>query len=364
MGLTVAIGQALGIFFDIFSGTAGDMLHLGWGKRRPLMAAGTLGAAAVVLVEARMPLLLASVATGYVAMMIFSGSAQGSLKPLLPDLVPQEQRGKAGGILTLFIMMGFMLGTVLTGYLVGSGQIEVALLVTAAALLLSLLPTAYTIRRDDLPNRPQVEKGLASSLADCFRAMFRARETPSGFVSLLVGIFLTYNGTWGLTYFELYYLQDVIRMKDAAYGVATAGAALLLASVVFGLLLGALSDRVSRKPFLVGGALASGLIMISLIFIRSFEVFLVAASALGAVIGIFVAVRNAAVSDMVPPSSSGRYMGYADIVVDGPSVVAPALDGALLFAFSAYMGGFLAVFLVSAALDVAGAALLARARFR
>ncbi|MGC8631753.1 MAG: MFS transporter [Thermoprotei archaeon] len=356
LGIIASVGVMLGLFFNLVSGVLSDRVTLFWGRRRPFIVLGTGATILLLIAEIQLPLSVIFIALEYTFMEIFTNLSQGSFRPLLPDLVKKEQRGKAAGFLGLFTMIGTALGYGITGYELGSGHFTDSLELSAALLLLTTLPTLFVIRRDDPPVKGSV------SFRQALAGIVRIREEAPKFFWFVGGTFLVYMGSSGLIYFEPYYFKAVLGLENPAYGVALTGIVVLISGILSAVAFGILSDFVGRKMMLVSAALAGGTFMLLLPFVRSMPEFLVIAALLGTVIGIFVSVRNAMASDLVPAEASGKFMGYANLSVGGPSVLAPLFDGVILSVFSGFMGGFGVLFFISGGFYFLGALLLFRVK--
>ncbi len=356
LGLVAALGVGAGLVANLLVGSLSDKVSLPWGRRTPFILSGAILTAILLIVEARRSLDATYVVGAYVCMQIFSNMTQGAFRPLLPDLIPKDQRGRAAGMLGLFTMLGVSLGYGLTGYELGCIHPEYALLLAAILLLLTSLPTLVALRGNDLapPKRCSVVEALMDS--------FKPSETAPTFFPFVAGTLLVYTGSAGLIYFEPYYMKAVLEVPNPDYGIALGGITVLLSAAFSAVVLGVLSDKLGRKQILLSAAIAGGVFMVALSLNRSFPLFLLLAALLGAVVGIFMSVRNAAASDLVPPSATGKYMAYANLAVGIPSLAGPAVDGLVLCAFGGGAMGFRILFLFSGSLYFLGAVLLSRVR--
>ncbi|MDG6927661.1 MAG: MFS transporter [Nitrososphaerota archaeon] len=348
-------GVAIGVLINLFSGIISDGLHTRIGRRRPLIIAGTLLLLPVMFFVGFFPYISALVAVEYVLMQFASNLAQGSFQPLLPDLIPREQRGEAGGYLGLFLLIGNALGYGITGLLVGMEKLTLASVAVIPALLVTSAVTLYTIWNHD-------SGGKGVNIAGTIRGIFRPSESSPGFFWLVIGSFFVMIGSSGLMYFELYYFKYVLEIKNPAYGVGITGLVVLVVAMLAAVGLGKLSDRTGRKRILIYTSLAGGLSMAAIPFLKTFYTFLVAAAAVGATTGAFSSVETAFAGDLSPESETGQYMAYSNLAIGGSSAVAPVIDGLVIYLESGSIyAGFLVMFLLSAAFYFLGSGLLFRA---
>ncbi|MGC8661115.1 MAG: MFS transporter [Nitrososphaeria archaeon] len=347
-------GVAVGVFMNMLSGIISDGMHTRIGRRRPLIIAGTLLLVPVMSFVAFFPYISFLVAVEYVLMQLVSNMAQGSFQPLLPDLIPREQRGEAGGYLGLFLLIGNAMGYGITGLLVGMGKLSLASVSVIPALLVTSAITLYTIWDLD-------SGGKGINITGTLKEIFRPDESAPGFFWLVIGSFFVLIGSSGLMYFEFYYFKYVLALKNPAYGVAITGVIVLLVAMLAAVGLGKLSDKTGRKKILIYTSLAGGASMAAIPFLKTFYTFLVAAAAVGATTGTFSSVEAAYAGDLSPSSATGQYMAYSNLAIGGSSAVAPIIDGLVIYleSGSIYMG-FLVMFLLSAAFYFVGCGLLLR----
>jgi len=129
-----------------------------FGRRRPFIA---IGAILDVLF-----LFLIAASTGYwmllaavLLIQVSSNISHGALQGLIPDLVPEPQRGVASAIKAIFELLPLILLGLTIAPLVGAGQFNWAVVVTAAGLLLAMLITLLTVKEQPLTERPELPLG-------------------------------------------------------------------------------------------------------------------------------------------------------------------------------------------------------------
>jgi len=356
LGGIAAGGVALGVLMNLISGIISDGISTKIGRRRPLIIAGTALILPVMLFVALFPYISVLVIIDYILMELASNLAQGSFQPLLPDLIPKEQRGEAAGYLGLFLLIGNAMGYGITGLLVGMGKLTLASIAVIPVIFVSSAITIYTIWRYDLGKRGKI------SIIKAINEMFRPTENVPRFFWLVVGSFFVLVGSSGLMYFELYYFTYVLGLKNPAYGVAITGLIVLLVAMVAAVGLGKLSDKTGRKKILIYTSIAGGISMSALPFLKTFYTFLIAAAAVGATTGAFSSVEAAFAGDLSPVSATGQYMAYSNLAVGGSSAIAPVIDGLVIYLANGSINiGFMGMFLLSAAFYFTGSGLLFKA---
>src|ERR1700693_2482831 len=137
IGFAIGIGAFLAMTVPPLVGAWSDRLNTRFGRRRPIMVAGTL------LTIPGLLLLMtagnyAQIVIGYVIVQFFFNAAQAAYAGIIPDVVPAQQFGKASGFLATMTQLGIGSGLGATSVL---GSNRAIYLVFVAAILLTLVPT-------------------------------------------------------------------------------------------------------------------------------------------------------------------------------------------------------------------------------
>src|SRR4030043_345153 len=92
-----------------------------------------------------------------VAVLLIQFSANishGPLQALIPDMVPEDQRGRASAIKALFELVPIFLVGISIAAMVGAGHLGLAIVTTGAALLITALVTIFTVKEQPLKLKP------------------------------------------------------------------------------------------------------------------------------------------------------------------------------------------------------------------
>jgi MFS family permease len=85
--------------------------------------------------------------------------SHGPLQALIPDLVPENQRGTASAVKSIFELLPLVLLGPTVGYLVGAGKFGWAMVFTGGALLVVMLLTIFLVKEEPLKEKPDVPLG-------------------------------------------------------------------------------------------------------------------------------------------------------------------------------------------------------------
>jgi MFS family permease len=371
-----AAGSLVALLAQPLSGFFSDRSRTPLGRRRPYVLAGTAialaGAAAAGFGQQ-----LALFMGGFVLLQLGTNVLLGGYQGMLPDLVPQDQRGSASGYLGFMTIVGnvasfglaaVLLGSVNRGHANGALIREGALwfyLATGVALALATAITVIGVREPRLALRTSVSSDerrgwwhwLNPWLAPWRHHNFRWVWLTRASVFLGITLFLT---------FIEYYFAAVAHQSSFIGSTAILIVLALGAAVVSALVVGAISDRVGRvRPVAVttaAMALAALVFVVAPAGIPLWPLGLL----FGLGYGAYSSVDWALAVDALPQlQAAGRDMGVWSIASTLPMVLAPLLGGLVIATFSARHAtplGYRAVFALATILMLFGAAFVLRIR--
>jgi MFS family permease len=151
-------GLIIAMLIQPLAGLLSDRSTSRYGRRRPYILVGTLldlvFLAAIGLSWNYWTLLVA------VLLIQFSANvSHGPLQGLIPDMVPEDQRGRASAIKALFELLPVFLVGISIAVMVGAGHLDWAIVATGAALLITALITIFTVREQPLQVKPTISIG-------------------------------------------------------------------------------------------------------------------------------------------------------------------------------------------------------------
>jgi len=259
--LTIA-AAAISLFMPPLVGTLSDKTVGGFGRRRPYIMIGGL------LLLTSTPLLVSAsniilFVLGLLLLLVGKNILTPAYQSLVPDRVPEDQRGIASGYVGGMTLLGNVVGLGLAAWLLsgmtlhstGVGLIRVNIgiyyLVTAFLVLIGLLITVFTVREHPLLARqlekPAKQKSFLPAFVRCFVTdcvhPWRSHNFTVVFLSraaLMLGL------TLFMTYIEYYFA----RVQHAVNFVQVTGIIAMLAlggAVVSGVVSGIVSDRIKRR---------------------------------------------------------------------------------------------------------------------
>ena len=353
------IGTLMAVVWQPLVGAFSDRVRTPWGRRRPFIAIGTLGDAVflvgLALSGSYLPLLVF-----YFLLQAASNTAQGPYQGLLPDVVPEAQRGQASGYYGLANLLGILFGTVGAGLIHAHFGAPAAVLSAAVFLVVTAAVTLVAVREPHLP--PAAEPVSALGLV---RATFTTPLANRDFCWLMASRLLVLMGVVGIQSFALYFFTDTYFGHDRTRAVS-ATTVLLGTVIVVGILCtwpaAWLSNRTGRRPMVAAGGLLGAAGTLLLVFSNRLTLgdgmahlplsVTVSGLLVGTGFGCFISVDWAFITDVIPRSQAGLFMGFSNIATAGSGIIARFVGGILLDHFNAgppilgLPGGYPVIFLV------------------
>jgi Na+/melibiose symporter-like transporter len=336
-------GLLLAIATQPIVGVFSDRSGFRWGRRRPYILIGailTLSFLPGIGLAGR----LASLFVIYYLLQVSANTALGPYLALIPDLVPEEKRGRASGVKGLLEILGagisiWLVGNLMGNYSVieGSRWLWLSLGILAATFLGTMLVTLFTVKERPgaggvkLPSLPGLYHTFKATLNKTFKIEFEAK--PDFIQFLLSRLFFVISLT-AFQAFGLYFFRDYLGFANPAtiMGNFTLVSSLSMLGIVYPA--GFLSDRFGRRLV----ALISGLIGASgmglLFFFHSHEFILFAAILMGIGFGGLTSSNWALAVDLVPRDEAGKYIGLTNLASAGGSALA-RLTGPMIDFFNA-----------------------------
>ncbi len=373
-------------------GMLSDRSTLRWGRRRPFILVGTLLNMACMIAIGASPsywFLLGAVVFSQIASNIAHGAEQG----LIPDLVPEDRRGRFSGVKSIMELLPVIIVAFTVGPMVGAGQVWGGILVAASILFLSMATTMF-VHEEPLREPPGpldwapfgrllamtltftlVILGLGEAVKWVGKLLSGVSSVPTllivmGIVGLLAMVAAVVAGVWAsvrisigsdesrqypsfswwvvnrlafligtinLSGFAVYFLQGRLGLE----GEAAAGPASQLMMAVGVLILlsalpsGWLADRLGRKRLVALSGIAAALGTFVLVLAPNMTVIYVGGCLVGAATGMFFTTNWALGTDVIPKEEAGRYLGISNLAGAGAGAIGAYIGGPIADYFTA-----------------------------
>lgn len=359
LGWVTGAGALVALIANPLCGAWSDRTTSRWGRRRPWSFAGALlGALALAMLGRQRD--IAGVLLWWCVAQFALNALLAALMAELPDQVPVAQRARCSAWTGITQPLGVVVGTVLVTAAVsgiGMGYLAVALALLACVLPFLLLAGNARLRPEQ---RPPWRWG------EFLRGFWIDPRAHPDFARAWCMRFLVQLGSALGTLYLLYFLRDAIGFERLFPGRSAEDGLLVLvlaytAGVVVGAFAsGAASDRSGRRRrnIVAGSALMAAASALLGLW-PAWPVAIGAAALLGLGYGIYIAVEQALVSQVLPAASGrGKDLGVLNVANSAPQVLGPALAALLV----TRLGGYPALYLATAAVTMAGGLLALRVR--
>jgi MFS family permease len=158
LGALRASGLIIALLAQPAFGLLSDRSTSRFGRRRPYIFVGVLldlAFLAAMALASNYWMLFASV-----LLLQFSANiSHGALQGLIPDMAPEDQRGRASAIKAAFELLAIILVALTIARIAGAGQIDWAIAATAGILLLIMILTMIFVREEPLKEKPDTPLG-------------------------------------------------------------------------------------------------------------------------------------------------------------------------------------------------------------
>jgi MFS family permease len=352
LGLVTVVGALVSMLTGPVVGVLSDESRSRWGRRRPFLVVGMLmnAIALLAVVAARS---FAGFLLAFAAVQFFANLAGSPYTALIPDQVPDLQKGKATGFAGFADVLGRLVGAIVGGFMISMPALAVAIggvlvflpmslraepmlplmLLTVAVTLGAMLFTIAYVQEHPHETAPSPRSRL---LWHAFAFDVRAEKsfawllTARGFNMLAVNTLVT---------FLLYYVRDYLGVHDIGEANAKLGYLFAVSSVTTlpsSLIVGYLIDRHQRrKVWVYASGLGLALVSVAFVAVESFSGALWIGAFFGLCYGAYFTSDWALALALLPRGNeSAKYMGIWGIAGTFPQVLAPGIGGLLLDTFN------------------------------
>ncbi len=351
IALITGVGAVFGFLSSPFFGKLSDRTTSRLGMRRPWLIAGVIGTAIGLLIVAfaqTIPIIL----LGWCVTNVAFWALAGVLVAVLPDQVPDEQRGLVSGILGMCQQLA-TIGGVFVAQLVGGSTFWMFMLPAVVALVTVLVFTLVLKDRTLDPSRRS-----PYNFGEFLRSFWVNPVRYPDFGWAWLSRFLLFLALATLLDFQVYYLIDHLHQAPTAVvGLVLIATLIQTVCVVLSSnLSGVLSDRAQRrKIFVMAAALIYAVGLLIVAFTMSFTIFVIAVAIVGIGQGAYLAVDLALGSEVLPEHGreAAKDMGVFFIANALPPTIAPAI--ALIFLGIGGGNNYTALFIAAAVYALLGA---------
>ena len=219
LGIILTLGGLAGVITPPLSGALSDRTTSRMGRRRPWILGGVIGVVVGLLVATLFP----SIPVLAVAWIVINGAGNlllAAMTFVLPDRVPERQRGTASVLVGLALPVGQVVGLLFVTTILNSANQSVPVAYAALIALVVVLGGGFLLlyREPRLPKKSVQPFHLRTFLKGFW---VNPRAYPD-FAYAWVTRFLVFLAYFTVSSFTLYYLTDVIHYTQIFPGQTVA----------------------------------------------------------------------------------------------------------------------------------------------
>jgi MFS family permease len=332
LGLLYFLAAVPALVIPLVVGPISDRFQGRAGRRRPFIELGGITTAVGLLAMSysfgvnQPGLYLLS----YVLVQVGANTAIAAYTALMPDLVPHEERGRASAYMAVMSNVGTLMGLTLAAltkhFWTFDWQTEIILAGVLVFVLIIFLKSLKETPLTEPPEPLQWKSWLKSLWID-------PRTYPDfGWVWITRAVMML--GFYMIQPFLVYYLRDLVGVKDPGTQVVYVLALILLAATISAFLAGKASDKIGRKPLVRLSALIVGGAALAFPFLHSLAAALVVGLVFGVGYGAYISVDWALGTEVLPnKNDAAKDLGVWHIAMIVPQQLGAVLSGSVILAF-------------------------------
>ncbi|TMC91939.1 MAG: MFS transporter [Chloroflexi bacterium] len=324
LSLILGIGAIFALVANPLFGKLSDRTRSRLGMRRPWIVGGVITGIIGLLIIALAPAIPLILVGWCLAQMGFNALLAVEIA-VLPDQVPEEQRGTVSGVLGMCQNVGIVAGVFLAQAVAGSTFLMFMLPATICLVLVLLF--VFVLRDRRLARDQQLPPyGVSEFLRSFWVNPLRYPDFGWNWA----GRFLIFMGLATLLSYQVFYLLNHLHENPSGVGTLVFYSTLVqtILIVISSNLGGWLSDKVHRrKIFVIIAAVIYAAGLAAVAFAGSFTLFLVAIAITGIGQGTYLAIDLALAAAVLPEGGkeAAKDLGVLNIANALPQSLAPAI---------------------------------------
>lgn len=346
-------GAAASIVFNPLAGALSDRTTSRLGRRRPWVLWGSIAGALGIAALAFSSTVLALACVWFFCQAMINGS-YAAVTATIPDQVPVPQRGLVSGWVGLASTIGVVVGVALVSFVVT--DLKLGIFLTAILLVLLCLPFVLRLKDPVLSpaDRPEFRVG------EWLRGFWVSPRLYPDFGWAWLTRFLMMLGNSMATLYLLFWLKDEVHYESPEQGQTVLIGLYALGTMATAVIFGRISDRSGRrKVYVIAATVVMAVSAVILALLPNFSAAMLAALILGLGYGMYLAVDQALVTQVLPRAiDRGRDLGVINIANSAPQVLAPVIAAPIVTGGTGYTG----LYLLTAVITLLSAVLVTRIR--
>ena len=360
LGIVLTVGALAALVCGPIVGQLSDRTRTRLGRRRPWIIAGTIVGIIGLAIMGFAPSIL-MLGLGWVVAQVGWSQVLNNMTTLMADKLPESQRGKVSGLTGTMTGLAPVFGAVIGSAV--SADPALLMLVPAAIGVVLLIPLLLLANEADSRGLSGEAPLSAGTMLANF--VFNPKRYPDFGWNWLGRAVFFFGLTLSTTYTAFFFSDRLsVPVQEISGVVAAVGGIGILGTALGALLSGGLSDRLQRrKPFILFAGIMFALGCVVMILAGSLPVLIVGAFLTNLGIGVFAAVDQALMLDVLPAkkTDAGRFINIFQYATTLPQALAPVTASAvLLIGATGEARNYVALYIAAGALTIIGGILILR----
>lgn len=372
-GRIVMVGALWAMIGPGLFGWLSDQCRSRFGRRRPFIAiGGALTAIALLFLGAADQVWMFF--AGYLLLQVADDIGTGPYSAIVPEFVPEENRGRASGVMGLLKLIAQLVAAVV-GVMFGSSVMTIYGIMAGLNIVCAVW-VLYVIRAEPPYRGEKLE--LSGTVANRIRTFWRPFSNPD-FRWVWITSFLNAFGFYMILVYLRFYLSDkVLPQLDGPTGItaelasdplkATILVAIIISIVgaIASVVAGRMADQRGRKRIVVTAGWIMFLSLIPFALVPNYWLIVALAVPFGVGYGAYLSSDWALVSDVLGQDEGfGRNMGLWQMSVATPQVISGGLGwlvDTLNRQWSGQYFGYTVIFIIASFGFLLGSTLIRRVK--
>lgn len=339
ISIMVSVSAIFGLIFVLVFGTLSDNSRSKYGRRRPYFLFGGIIAGTAMCIYPFSPNFIWCFIIDAIIIGVFSNMFYGATRPLIPDVVEVEHRGRANAIVSIFGLVATLLtigmtlyvneayGRQLGGKTVINQQGHILVCIFGGLAIIVVTIVGFLFLKEKNPADLPAPKRFIEDVKKSFR--INELKKHKDFFKIILALTIFNTGLRIITPFLFNYIFSLgLSTFAIIFAIALIGPAVLIGNVA----LGKISDKYGRKKFLGPLILISSIGFFMIPFYRP-DTVLNALMLIIAVILVMIASTCLLVplgawqQDLLPKEERGKFIGILNIISTVSQVPGAILGG-------------------------------------